>query len=101
LHPLWSAYRKLARFHGYSLGPVDAGDRSTNLFTACVLGDPGSFGAADAAATTLASIAFGGDSVMAYAPIAPFVLPALIGYELRLSTLAGAAAIRQRIQPAA
>jgi hypothetical protein len=30
LHPLWSAYRKLARFHGYSLGPVDAGDRSTN-----------------------------------------------------------------------
>ena len=68
------------------------------LSTSCVLGDPGSFGAADAAATRLAAISFGGDSVKAYAPIAPFVVPALVGYRLHLSTLDDAAAIRLRVQ---
>lgn len=98
LRPLWSAYQRLAAFHGHLLGPLDDSDRSTNLTTSCVLGDPGSFGAADAAATRLAAISFGGDSVKAYAPIAPFVVPALVGYRLHLSTLDDAAAIRLRVQ---
>ena len=98
LRPLWSAYQKLAAFHGHLLGPLDDSDRSTNLTTSCVLGDPGSFGAADAAATRLAAISFGGDSVKAYAPIAPFVVPAMVGYQLHLSTLDDAAAIRRRVQ---
>lgn len=101
LNPLWSAYRKLAVSNGHELGPVDAGDRATNLFTACVIGDPGSLGTADAAATKLASIAVGGKSVKAYAAITPFVVPALVGYDLHLHTIGGAAVIRQQIQPAA
>ena len=40
----------------------------------------------------------GGDSVKSYAPIAPFVVPALVGYDLHLSTLVAAAAIRRRVQ---
>ena len=98
LQPLWAAYRRLAKFHGHLLGPVESTDVSTNLFTACVLGDPVSFRAADAAAVKLASAASGGDSVRGYAAIMPFVVPALAGYGLQLSTLADAAVIRRHVQ---
>jgi hypothetical protein len=98
LHPLWSAYRRLAGMRDHEIGPVSANDRSINLFTACVLGDPGSFGRADAAATRFASIEFGSTSAGAYAAINPFVVPALVGYNLKLHTLQTAATVRSRVQ---
>lgn len=98
LHPLWSAYGKIAAFNGYEIGPKDARYLSTNLFTACVLGDPGTFSAADSVATKLASVGAGSNAASLYGPLVPFVFPALTGYKLRLSTLADATAIRTRIQ---
>ena len=99
LGPLWSAYQRLAHFHGHEVGPVhDATGIAINLFTACVLGDPGTWGRALAAAGTLTKVAAGVDSVNAYAPIAPFVVPALAGYNLHLHTTRAATAVRSRVQ---
>ena len=101
LRPLWTVYVKLATIRGYEIGPLSVDHMSSNLFTACVLGDPGSYRGAAAAAERFASVAGGSTAARAYAPIMPFVAPALGGYDLRLSTIRGAEAIRRRIQPAA
>ena len=99
LHPLWSAYQRLAKFHGHEVGPVDdAVGIAVNLYTACVLGDPGTWGRTVAAADTLTKVAAGVDSVRAYAPITPFVVPVLAGYDLHLHTLSGAGSIRSSVQ---
>lgn len=101
LRPLWHAYTKLASIKGYSVGAHTADNLADNLFSACVLGDPNTFGRTESAAHELVKLALNVDSVKAYAPIAPFVVPALSGYDLRLSSIADAAAIRSRVQQAA
>lgn len=99
LRPLWHVYVHLARFNGHTIGPVSADDLSANLFTACVLGNPGTYGRADNAATIMASASFRSDATSKYGQLIPFVIPALAGYDLRLSTPDDASAIRRRIQP--
>jgi len=102
LHPLWAGFTRLAKFNGRDIGPTNGADSvADGLFTGCCLGDPGTFGGAEAAGTQLAKIADGVDSVRATAPLGPFLVPHLAGYSLRLHTINGAAAIRSRIQPAA
>lgn len=99
LRPLWHVYVHLARFNGHTIGPVSADDLSANLFTACVLGNPGTYGRADNAATIMASASFRSDATSRYGQLIPFVIPALSGYDLRLSTPDDASVIRRRIQP--
>ncbi|AWT52586.1 hypothetical protein [Mycolicibacterium smegmatis] len=99
LRPLWRLYRHMARFNGHTIGPADVNDLSANLFTACVLGNPGSFGRADTAATIMASAVFGSDATTRYAQLLPFVIPTMSGYDLHLSTADDASAIRRSIQP--
>lgn len=101
LSPRWHLYRKLAELEGQLIGPAGVDDLSTNLYTAAVLGTPGSWSQASAAAERMAAIAAGADSQKAWAPLMPFALPALHGYQLRLSTSDEAARIRRQIQPAA
>ena len=95
----WSVYRRLGSFNGHELGPVNVADSvAVNLFTACVLGDPGNFTTMESAFTLLAQIAENGDSVRAFAPISPFIAPLMSGYELRLNSITDASAIRQDVQ---
>jgi hypothetical protein len=102
LHPLWSGFTRLAKLNGRDIGPTNGADSvADGLFTGCCLGDPGTFGAAESAATVLAKIADGTDSVRATAPLQPFLVPQLAGYDLRLHTISQATVIRTRIQPAA
>lgn len=102
LHALWSLYRRLVGERGDTiLGPAGVDDMSTNLLTACVLGNPGSMRVAMGAATAFASIAAGSDSVKAYGPFLPFVIAPVAGYELHLHTTRQANALRSRLQAAA
>lgn len=101
LHPIWGFYRRIAQINGDEVGPGGADGVGTNLLLACRLGDPGRFSVAGDAAVRFASIAAGSDSARRYGQLAPFVVPALCGYELHLSTSADAARIRLAIQPAA
>jgi hypothetical protein len=100
LHPIWHTYTRIAAYHGHDIGPSDPNEMSINMFTACVLGDPGSFARCQSAAHELARIAAGVDHSRPYTAISPYVVTAITGYPLRLSTLQDAAAIRARIQPA-
>lgn len=95
----WGLYGRLATLQGHEVGPMGIDGQGTNLFTACVLGNPGSFGVANVAAQIMASSAGGSTNARAYGPLVPHVIPALCGYELRLSTLKEAAVIRGAIQP--
>ncbi|WP_078315218.1 hypothetical protein [Mycobacterium sp. D16Q16] len=95
----WGLYSRLATLQGHEVGPMGVDGQGTNLFTACVFGDPGSFGMASQAARIMASSAGGSTTARAYGPLIPHVIPALCGYELQLSTLDDAAAIRRAIQP--
>lgn len=99
LRPLWRVYTNLARFNGHTIGPAGADDLSANLFTACILGNPGTYGRADNAATIMASASFRSDATSRYGQLIPFVIPALSGYDLRLSTPDQASARRRQIQP--
>lgn len=101
LHPLWIVYTTVARLEGHDIGRVTADTRSAGLVLACRLGHPGTFGVADAAATTFVSVSEGTDSAKRWGPLVPFVVPALHGYELRLHTSSEAAEIRLAIQPGA
>lgn len=101
LHPLWNVYTTIARLEGHEIGKVTADTRSAGLLLACRLGHPGTFRAADAAATTFVSVSEGTDAAKRWGPLMPFVAPVLHGYELHLHTSAEAAAIRLEIQPGA
>jgi hypothetical protein len=102
LHPLWSGFTRLAKLNGRDIGPTNGADSvADGLFTGCCLGDPVTFGGAESAATLLAKIAEGVDSVRATAPLQPFLVPHLAGYDLRLHTVSQATVIRTRIQLAA
>jgi len=101
LHPLWSFYSRIAQISGDSVGPENVDGLGVNLLLACRLGAPGRLSVAGAAAERFAGIGAGTDASRRYGNLAPFVVPALVGYELRLSTSAGADAIRRQIQPAA
>jgi hypothetical protein len=95
----WSLYRRLAQFEGHTIGPDS--ELSTNLFTAAILGHPGTWKKAMAAADMLATFAASVDSVKSWQPLSPFIVTALTGYPLDFSTLENAARIRQAIRPAA
>lgn len=99
LQPLWQVYSKMASLIDNPVGPLTSDNLAINMFTACVLGDPGSFRTAHSVATTFAGIAGGSDAVSHYGPALPFILPAMYGYQLHLSTLDDATAIRRAIQP--
>ncbi|MGL6235696.1 MAG: hypothetical protein ACRC20_10155 [Segniliparus sp.] len=99
LDPLWSAYRRIADYHGYQIGPAKSDDLSTNLFSACALGDPGAFSTAYEASIELARIGENVDTARPYAAITPYVVTAIARYPLRLHTIADAAKIRASIQP--
>jgi|GEM_PF-4976749 len=101
LRPLWGIYVRIAVLEGHEIGKVTADTRSAGLVLACRLGHPGTLGVADAAATTFVSISSGTDAAKRWGPLAPFVVPALHGYELHLHTSSEAAEIRLAIQPAA
>lgn len=101
LRPRWDLYRQLANLEGQLIGPAGADDLSTNLYTAAVLGTPGSWNQALGAAQRMAEIAAGADSAKPWFPLSPFIIPALQGYLLHLSTSDDAARIRRAIQPAA
>jgi hypothetical protein len=102
LSGLWGLYQRVTAQRGDTLlGPASANDLSTNILTACVLGDPGSFGRASSAAIQFASIAGGSDSVGSYGPLLPHLVPNLCGYDLHLNTLDEAAQIRRQIHHAA
>lgn len=99
LKELWSLFSRLVAERGdHILGPAGVEDLSTNLLLSCVLGDPGSIRVAEAAATRFASVAGGSNSVRAFGPLLPFVIPVVVGYPLRLHTMQQANLIRQRIQ---
>lgn len=100
LRPLWEAYKRIATHHGHEIGPVSSNNVATNMFTACVLGDPGTRHTLEAATGRLSAMGSvpRPDSVQRYAEISPFIVPVLHGYELNLSSLADAAAIRRRVQ---
>jgi hypothetical protein len=100
LRTLFGFYTRIATINGHEVGPGGADGLSTNLSLACRLGDPGSFSVAQNAAVSFASIGGGSDAARRYGPLAPFVIVALNGYELRLSTSEDAARIRRAIQPA-
>ena len=74
---------------------------SVNLFTVAVLGNPGTWSRAQAAADRLAAFAAGTESVKPWQPLSPFIVTALHGYPLEFATLEDAAAIRRRTQTAA
>jgi hypothetical protein len=100
LQERWALYRRLAQFEGHTIGPDS--ELSTNLFTVAVLGSPGSWKQAVAAADTLATFAVNADSVKPWNPLSPFIVTALHGFPLRFSTCEDAARIRQSLQhPAA
>jgi hypothetical protein len=99
LHELWSLYRRLATFEGHEVGPDS--EQSVNLFTVAVLGHPGTWNRANAAADRLAEFAANVDQVKSWQPLSPFIVTALHGYPLEFSTLEDAARIRQQIRPAA
>jgi hypothetical protein len=99
LAELWSLYRRLATFEGHEVGPDS--ERSTNLFTVAVLGHPGTWSRAMAAADTLATFAHNVDQVKAWQPLSPHIVSALHGFPLEFSTLDEAGKRRQAIQSAA
>lgn len=101
LHPAFGLYRKIAQINGDDVGPGGADSVGTNLLLACRLGNPGRFAVADSAAVAFAAIGGGSDAARRYGQLAPFVVPAICGYELRLSTSDDALKIRRAIQPAA
>ena len=102
LDPLWLMYCRLAKVRGDTiLGPVGADDLSTNLYTACVLGRPQSWRAAQTAASWFVRIANNDDVVRSFGDFMPFVVPSLAGYALRLNTPGEAHAIRNQLQNAA
>lgn len=96
LQPMWTAFHSLADFRDHLLGPI-AADLSTNLLTACVLGDPGTGRKLQRAADVLSRLGAGGNQMRAWAPLSPFIAPALAGYELRLRSMSGAAIIRAHL----
>lgn len=101
LHPLWDVYATIARLEGHEIGRVTVDTKASGLVTACRLGHPGTFGAAEGAATTFVSVSAGTDAAKRWGPLMPFVIPALHGYALHLNTSDEAAAIRLEIQAAA
>lgn len=101
LHPLWNLYKRIAREDGHEVGPSGPDYLSVNLFTAAVLGDPQTLGRAESAAIRMAGIAQNSDATKSFGPLMPFVIPALCGYELHLSTPDDALAIRRGFQPGA
>jgi hypothetical protein len=101
LHEIFSFYARIATLNGHDVGPGGADELSTNLSMACRLGDPGSWATAESAAVRFASIGAGSDAARKYGVLQPFCIPAICGYELRLSTSSDAANIRRSIQPAA
>ena len=60
---------------------------SVNLFTVAVLGNPGTWSRAQAAADRLAAFAAGTDWVKPWQPLSPFIVTALHGYPLEFATL--------------
>ncbi len=101
LHPVFGFYRKIAQISGDEVGPGGADTVGTNLLLACRLGNPGRFSVADGAAVAFAGIGGGSNAARRYGQLAPFVVPAICGYELHLSTSDDAVKIRRAIQPAA
>lgn len=97
--PLWAAYVRLAKLRGSDIGMRDAGSVADNLVLACTIGDPGSFGTAESASTWFVRMEAGTTSARPLAPLAPFIVPALVGYELRLHTVSEAQRVRENIQP--
>lgn len=95
----WELYRRIATFEGHTIGPDS--ELSVNLFTTAVLGNPGSWGRAQAAAHTLAEFSYNVDPVKPWRTLAPHITCALHGFELNFSTLADAERIRRNFQAAA
>jgi hypothetical protein len=101
LHLLWAFYSRIAQISGDSVGPENVDGLGVNLLLACRLGSPGRFSVASAAAERFAGIGAGSDASRRYGQLAPFVVPAICGYALHLSTSENALHIRRAIQPAA
>ncbi|MEU9807029.1 hypothetical protein [Mycobacterium sp. NPDC050853] len=100
LRPLWSVYKTMGTLdNDREFGPADVDEGSTNYWTGCVLSPLSSFGQAEAIAQLMASAAFGSDASHEYAPLSPFIFPALIGAELNFTTPRGADQRRAAIQP--
>lgn len=100
LGELWSLFVRLANFEGHTIGPDS--ELSTNLFTVAILGNPGTWRRAEAAADMLATFAANADSVKTWQPLSPFIVTALSGgFPLEFSSLADAEHIRRGFQAAA
>lgn len=82
LHGVWEAYTRLAKFRGYTLGPVGDSLWSNRLTAACL-------GAVTAAHTMTVATVFaawdaGVESSRQIRPLLPFVAAAISGFELQL-----------------
>lgn len=99
LKPLWDVYRRIAKSRNKELGPrSDDDDRDVNIFTACVLGNPGSNAAAGRAADYFAALASKSDATAEYRQISPFVVPVMSGYPLKLHSWYDAALMHGRLK---
>jgi hypothetical protein len=97
LRSIWAGHVSLAKFNGVELGPVGIDSLHTNMLTAVSLGAV-TARQAQAAAQVFVSADVGSDQARAIAPLLPFVVAPMFGFDLRLRSPADAAGIQREFQ---
>lgn len=101
LSSYWGMYVRLAELNGHErIGPQTVDSSGTNMWFACVLGEANR-SQAQQAAVVMASIAAGSTASAEVRTLSPHVIPAIVGYDLNLTTPEKATHRRNRHQPIA
>lgn len=99
LSSYWGVYVRLAELRGIDpIGPKTVDAAGTNMWVACILGEP-NWSQAESAAVVLASIAAGSGASAEIRKLVPHIVPSVVGYDLNLTTPGNATQRRSQIQP--
>lgn len=98
LSSYWGMYVRLAELRGIDrIGPKTVDAAGTNMWLACILGEP-NWSQAESAAVVMASVAVGSNASAEVRKLVPHIIPSIVGYDLNLTTPGDAGQRRSSIQ---
>lgn len=98
LSSYWGVYVRLAELRGLDrIGPKTVDAAGTNMWLACILGEP-NWSQAESAAVVMASVAAGSNASAEIRKLVPHIIPSIVGYDLNLTTPGDARQRRSSIQ---
>ncbi|EIU16242.1 Uncharacterised protein [Mycobacteroides abscessus subsp. massiliense] len=98
LSSYWGMYVRLAELRGIDrIGPKTVDAAGTNMWLACILGEP-NWSQAESAAVVMASVAAGSSASAEVRKLVPHIIPSIVGYDLNLTTPGDAGQRRSSIQ---